>query len=136
MLEDAKVTPNAAISEKDSIINQLRQNLSAIEAEKQKIVSEKESVLLNVAVLQHVPSNLKGLKPDEAISLMRADGYDFKREGDTVVATKNGEVVKTSTDLKPIPIGDVVSSYAKERGWIDEGQGQRQGQSRSNMFCA
>lgn len=127
-LADAKVTPNAALAEKESVINQLRQNISTLEAEKQRIAQEKENVLLHTSILQHVPNNLKAVKADEAIALMKANGYDFKREGDQLVVTKGGEVVKTTTDLKPLPVSEVVTSYAKERGWLaDEGAQQRQG---------
>jgi hypothetical protein len=126
VLADAKLEPSAALKEKDSMIAGLRANLATIEAEKATLASTASKIRLDSTILRAIPQNLNGIEPEEVLAAMRLKGFNFEEKDGVVVASKDGVTV-ADIALKPLPVSDVISGYAKERKWIAENDTDKKG---------
>jgi hypothetical protein len=112
-LEDAKIEPAEKVKELQKDLEILR---SANETLKGQI-TEKDGAVnkakIDREIFKHVPKS-DSLTEDEFIGLMRMNGYDFKYEGNDLVAVKGDGIVKDSL-AKPTPVKDVIAAFAKEK---------------------
>lgn len=123
VLADAKVEPSAALQEKETIITGLRANLQKLETEKNEVLSNVAKIKVESTVARAIPADLiAGVEADEVLLTMRHKGYEFEEKDGQIVAKKAGEVIADNA-LRPLPIQDVIKGYVTERGWLDTGAG-------------
>lgn len=127
-LSDAKVAPDEKLKDKDKTISSLQQTIDRLQKEANDAQLAVKQTKLETEVFKSIPTNLKnGMEPQEVLTLMKANGYNFEQAEDgSVIAVKNGMKV-TDTALRPIPVKDVINSYVTERKWLDDGTGERTG---------
>jgi peptidoglycan hydrolase-like protein with peptidoglycan-binding domain len=117
-LADAKIEPAEKVKELQKDLEILR---SANETLKGQI-TEKDGAVnkakIDREIFKHVPKS-DSLTEDEFIGLMRMNGYDFKYEGNDLVAVKGDGIVKDNL-AKPIPVKDVIATFAKEKKLSNE----------------
>lgn len=126
VLADAKLVPDEALKQKDTIIQGLRTNLTTLEAEKTAALGQIAKVKQEVTLKSSIPTNLSGVEPDEVLASMRLKGYDFVEEDGKMVVKKDGTLVADKA-LQPLPIADVIKGYATERKWLAVEEPGRQG---------
>ena len=88
-LEDAKVTPDAKVAEKEVEITNLRKTVTEYEGKLSAKDAEVNGIKLNSEILQHIPTGTT-LPGPKVLALMKVDGIEFKLEDGKTVAYKDG----------------------------------------------
>lgn len=119
-LADAKIEPDKKVKEMEADMTNLRSQITTLQGQ----ITEKDGAVnkakIDRELFKHIPSfGEKALTQDEFIQLMRFNGYDFKFEGNDLVAVKGDEVVKDNL-AKPLAVKDVINGFAKEKKLITE----------------
>jgi ribosomal protein S13 len=117
VLEDAKIEPAQKVQELNEKLTTLQNTVKEYETKLAEKDSEVEKTIVNTELYKHIPAPKEdgpAIDQEDIIYKMKREGYEFKREGEKVVAYKNGNKVtnKMSEDL---PVKDVVESFLKEK---------------------
>lgn len=131
ILDDAKITPDEKIKEKDKTIKQLRDNIARIESDKQLLASqfemEKKTISINNAIFSAIPDKAVTDKfgRTDILALFNANGYAVDIEEGKHIVKKNGEVIKDATTLVPLDLNKVVSDFVTSKGLLQTSGGGR-----------
>lgn len=118
VLTEAKLQPNEALKEKETIIANLQKNVQTLTEEKQQLENTHKVQQLNSKIYREVPPTSVGFEPEEVINSMKLKGYDFEPdEAGGIIAKLNGQVLRDQTTQNPLTVKDVIGSYVKERKW-------------------
>lgn len=122
VIADAKIEPNTKVTELEGKVSTLQNTVKEYETKLTEKDAEVTGVKINGELYKHIPApGEKGpvLGADEIISLMKANGYEFKYENGNTVPYKAGKVLtdKLSEPLKP---KDVIDGFLKEKKLIAE----------------
>lgn len=118
VLEEAKITPNEQLKEKDTVITNLQNNIQALQAEKQRAEGQISEIRLNSNLFKQVPELGVTLEPEEVIGSMRSRGYSFEQDQNGAIIPKlNGQVIRDATTQNPLAPKDVISGYVTDRKW-------------------
>jgi ribosomal protein S13 len=129
VLADAKIEPNKKIQE-------LQNSLSSLQSTYQTDISQKDQEIngfktqlndfsINQKLMSELPDNL-GIAPKHFLTIARSDmSFDFDDNGG-IVAKQNGQIVKDKLE-KPVPVKDLLSTFAQENGFVGQGRGGRGG---------
>lgn len=117
ILADAKIVESDKVTERDKTIEGLRNSINTISQEKETFIKQAKDAAIDTSIL----SETLHLKPDhlnnnEWLGLLKNSNTVVEVDGSFFVK-KNGEIVKTTTDLTPIPMKDVLSTFIAERKW-------------------
>jgi hypothetical protein len=119
-LADAKITPDAKVTELQKDLEKLRTEnatLTGTISEKEKIVTQAQT---DRELFKQIPSLGENAPAvDMVVDIMRARGYDFQLQEGKLVALHGGEVVKDKV-ANVVPVKDIISGFAKESKLITE----------------
>jgi hypothetical protein len=121
VIADAKITPNEKVTELEGKVVTLQTTVKDYESKLAAKDTEVQGVRINGELIKHIPSGCI-LEPDEAISVMRTKGYDFKLEGDKVVPYKDGKQL-TDKLSNTMAVKDVVTAFITEKKLVPEAGG-------------
>ena len=96
----------------------LRDNLTKAEREKQELQSQFDAYKTQATVFESMPALKDGFSRQEALALMKANGYEFVSENGTLKAIKNGQAVLDEKLATPMAVSDVIGNFVKEKGLI------------------
>lgn len=138
-LSDAKVPADKKVKELSTSLETLQgkyeTDISLKENEITKIKTEFKNVQIQSVIQSQVPKEVVAVKPSQFAALVSMEySFDYN-EDDVLVVSKNGKLLKDNLE-KPIPIPDVLTTFAKTNGWLDaEGRGGGDaGEGGSNGF--
>ncbi len=121
-IDDAKINPDQRVKDMEAKLANLQNTAKEYEtklAEKDKEVSGLKD---SYEIGRFIPAPKEGgisYTQDEILAVMKMNGYDFKREETGMVAYKAGQ--KQLDKLSnPVPVGDVIKGFMKERKYIGE----------------
>lgn len=133
VLTEAKLQPNEALKEKDTVIANLQKNIQTLTTEKQQLETSHKEHQLNGKLYRQVPELGVTLEPEEVISSMKNKGYSFEPdESGAVVVKLNGQVARDATTQNPLAPKDVINSYITERKWNKQEPEQPRGRGAGN----
>jgi hypothetical protein len=117
VLKDANIQESDKIKEKDTVIEQLRSNISALATEKDSFVKKTKEAQLDSDILSWTIDK----KPDhltnkEWLAMIKLNNEIAEQDGQLVVK-REGQIVANKTDLKPVAAKDALVSYIEERKW-------------------
>lgn len=121
-LEDAKIEPAEKVKELETKVQTLQATVVEQETKLAAKATEVETVLTNTELFKHIPApgeNGPALSQEDILQLMRAKGYEFKRENNAVVAYKDGKQQQDKV-ANPLPVGDVITGFLKETKLVQE----------------
>lgn len=124
-LEDAKVEPNAKVTELEGKITTLQGTVKEYETKMAEKDTEVSGIKLNYELSKHIPTigeNGPALGNDGILMLMKADGYEFKQENGNVSAYKGGKQLQDKLS-NALPVKDVITGFMKEKKLISEDEG-------------
>lgn len=101
-LEKLQGTYTKDLGDKDTEISGLKGSLNKLKT--------------NGELMQHIPANLKGVKPNQLVQLARTE-IEFDYDDGVLVGKKNGKTMKDNME-NSIPVADILSDYAKKNDWI------------------
>lgn len=114
--------------EETEALAKLQTNLKTEEKARKKaeaLLAEKESTF---TVLSKIPATNNGMKQAEVLSVMQANGYEFKKdETGKMVPYLNGQVQRDPHDQSVLEVDTSISGFLTERKWLGEAQEQRGG---------
>lgn len=112
--EEAKVEPNAQVEKYKKDNDILKQTLAEKEQELSTVTSKISQAETNTEIYRAVPTLGENAPDvDTVLTIMAAKGYEFKKEGNTLVPYLNGEPMKDKL-ANPLPIKDVITGFAIE----------------------
>ncbi len=118
-LSDAKINPDKKVKELSTSLENLQTQYSTDIASKDEnisaLMSKIGSYQINSDLVQHMPSNLKGISSKQFATLARAE-YNFSYEDDSMVVKQNGKTLKDKME-NPISPKEVLASFANNNGW-------------------
>jgi ribosomal protein S13 len=117
VLEDAKIEPAEKVKELSEKLSTLQNTVKEYETKLAEKDSEVEKTIVSTELYKYIPAPKEdgpAFDQEDIIYKMKREGYDFKREGNKVIAYKDGQKVtnKLSEDL---PVKDVVEGFLKEK---------------------
>jgi hypothetical protein len=124
ILKEANIEPNKALEEKNRLIDQLRLNITKAETEKSDLINQytakEKKMKLDSVLFSSIPDKAvnDSLNKNDIAAMFRANGYDISESDGKVVAMFNGEVVKNTTTLEPLPFADVVTKFVSDKKLI------------------
>jgi hypothetical protein len=116
-LQDAKVEPEKKVQELSEKISTLQKTVQEQEKAIQAKDQEVTGVKINGELYKHIPQFGEGapaLAADEVITLMKANGYEFRLEEGRLVPYKNGQPLQDKT-ANPLEAKDVVTGFLQEK---------------------
>lgn len=121
-LSNAKIEPNKKVSELTQSISNLQKqyetDLGLKSKEIESLNSKIGSFERNTELSKHLPDTIKGIKPDQFVTLAKTE-FEFGFEDGVFVAKKGGSILKDSLE-RPISPKEVLTGFAKNNGWIDK----------------
>jgi len=115
VIADAGIKESDKVREKDSVIEQLRANLTNLTAEKEASIKAAKMAQLDTEILSHTvdrkPDNLTN---QEWVAIIKMNNEITEQDGQLVVK-RDGKVVANQTDMKPIPVKDALVGFVEER---------------------
>lgn len=137
VMADANLAPSDALKAKDAIIDGLRANLTQAQQAATDAANAAKATQRKAAIQAAMPKNLVStIEPTEVLLSMEARGYSFEEDEAGQVVVKKGGQLQADAALRPLPIADVLTGYATERGWIDTGAGGRAGRGAGSSGAA
>jgi len=114
-LTDAKIAPDKKVEELTKDINTLKLNNETITTERDNALNSfssfKKDITISNAIAQHIPENTI-LPKEDIITLMGGKvKADINEHGVVFGVGADGQPIKNSTTLEPLPIGDVVKTF-------------------------
>ena len=106
-------------NESDTVVK-LRTSITDLEREKTSLSEQIEKIQLSTSIGRMIPSLNNGMNSDEAMAVLTANGYSFKKEGDSYVAMKNGEILKDNKLQSPVKADEAIKSFFTEKKWVGE----------------
>lgn len=115
-------------------LKELQSSLESLQSKYETDISAKEGMInqltgkikdsqINSTLMQSMPKNISGIKPNQATALFRMEYNLEYDEGDNLLVKKGGEVLKDNLE-KPLLYNDVFSDYLKQNNWIStDGRG-------------
>lgn len=115
VLADANIHVDEKLTEKEKIINKLRENIKAMETTQ----SENETKVKTAKQDYDLLTWIYDIKPDhledrEVVSIIKMNNELFE-EGGQMFVKRNGEVVKDQKLQTPIPAKDAIRSFMVDR---------------------
>lgn len=107
--------------EDKEVVEKLRTSVTTAERERDEARAEAGKIRLQSKIESFIPELNNGMNKAEALSVLQANGYDFKEEGGKVVAYRNGEKVKDGklqTDVAPDV--EIKRFLGEEKKWLGE----------------
>lgn len=126
-LEDAKIEPDKKVKELQDKLTTVQTTASELQTKLQQKDQEIAAIRDTSEVATYIPAlgdNGPALGSSEVIQLMKANGYDFKRnDAGKLTAWKDGKEMQDKLS-NPQPVKDVITGFMKEKKLItDEGGG-------------
>lgn len=122
-LADAKIEPEKKVQELNEKVSTLQNTVKEYETKLSQKDQEVTGVKINGELYKHIPQfgdNAPALAADEVITLMKANGYEFKLEEGKIIPYKDGKQLQDKT-ANPLAPKDVVTSFLQEKKLITEG---------------
>lgn len=121
ILADANKKPDAKISELNTSVENLRQELSTGKKAWETAENSYKGQLKGVSItskLQIESPDVTGVSKNQFITLAKTE-YNFDFDDDNVlVGFKNGKPIKNKMEQN-IPAKDILTDYATQNGWFD-----------------
>lgn len=124
--KDAKIEPNTKIEELNKSIAKLQGTVTSLESEKETIANNFNAYKSETQILSEIPTNKAGLSNKTVLIEMKANGYEFTKEG----VTKDGELLKDNLQ-NPIKRKDVFNQFLNDKGWLEVEKKGRGGKDES-----
>jgi hypothetical protein len=121
-VDDAKIEPDEKVRQLSTENETLRNSVKEFESKLTAKDSEIETIVTTTEIGKHMPKfgdNSPALNQDEFITLMKANGYEFKREGNVVATYKDGKRIDDKL-AQPEKIETVVAAFAKEKKFVSD----------------
>lgn len=123
VIKDAKIEPGKKEQELTDKITNLQKTVTEYETKIAAKDKEVAAVKINGELFKHIPApgeNGPLLGQDDVIQLMKANGYQFDlAEDGKITISKDGKQILDKTS-NPVPVGDVVTGFMKEKKLITE----------------
>lgn len=129
--KDSSVPVDKKVQEHEKTIGSLRENLTSLQTENEKLKNEKEQIANDFQQKKYqleVDNALNLLVPEKAvtetltrkdiIALFRVNGYDAKMVDGKIVPVQDGEVVKHDITLEPEPLQKVLMDFVNNKKLI------------------
>lgn len=115
VLSEANIVESEKIKAKDTVIEGLRTNIVTLTTEKETSVKATKAAQLDSDLLSWTidkkPDNLTN---QEWLAIIKLNNEIIEQDG-AMVVRRDGKIVSTTTDLKPIPPKDAVNAFIDER---------------------
>lgn len=121
-IADAKIEPDKQVRDMQEKLATVQNSYKQLEIQFKEKEGEVETTKIKSEVFKHIPTfgeNSPALGQDEVLSLMKANGYDFKNENGKVVTYKDGKQVIDKVS-NPLEVKDVVTGFLKEKKLVGE----------------
>jgi hypothetical protein len=120
-IADAKIEPDQKVKEITEKFTALQKTVGDYETKLKEKESEVENIYTLSEVQKFIPDSFgdKALTKDDAIAMMKANGYDWKKVDGKVVFYKAGAELRDAVQ-NPLGAKDVVTSFLKEKKLIGE----------------
>lgn len=121
-LDDAKIAPDAKVTELEGKVSTLQNTVKEYETKLAEKETEVSGIKLNGELHKHIPQpgeNGPVLGADSVILLMKADGYEFKQENGAVTGYKGGKQLQDKLS-NPLPVNEIIGAFMKEKKLIGE----------------
>jgi hypothetical protein len=118
VIDEAKIKPNEKVTELEGKIATLQTTVKDFETKLTEKDGEVSTIKVNTGVMKDMPANLM-LPGEKVLTLMRADGYDFKIENNSIATYKDGKLIQDKLS-NALPVKDVLSTYATEQKIITD----------------
>lgn len=128
ILTDAKIEPDKKLSEKEQLINELRNKIEEIDGSYKKQLTEKEQAINDIKITgvinSHIPDELSDGWTKSDLAVLFRNSHDVFEENGRLYVKKNGQVVSDNKTLRPIELSDVVRSFVTDKGVIKASKGR------------
>lgn len=116
-IEDAKIEPNEQLKAKEKDIETLKTTISTLTNEKEsafnQLKSFKNETIVNNSLLSVIPENVVLPKSDLLLILKNKFNFEADENG-KILVKKDGEVLKNTTTLDPIPPKEIITKFFEE----------------------
>lgn len=124
VVKDENIAPDAKVKEYETKIATLTTTVQDLEKKVTEKDAEVETVRVNDELYKHIPTpgeSGPALGREEIVTLLKANGYEVKRENGAMKPYKDGKLL-TDKLGNPLPIKDVVNSFMTEKKIITPGK--------------
>ena len=119
-LTNAKIEPDKKVKELSTSLENLQKqyqnDLGLKDNEIKNLSSEIGNYKINGELSRHLPDGLTGIKPNQFATLAKTE-YGFDYEDGNFVAKRGDSILKDNIE-KPLPVKDVLTTFAIQNGWI------------------
>lgn len=126
-LTDAKIEPNKKIEEKEKDILTLQETIKNISKEKEDVLSQfttyKKTETIKSTLSSIIPDNALLPKEDMMMLLGTKIKVDVDDNGRVYGIGADGQPIKNTTTLEPLPIKDIVTTFFNENPQYLKGAG-------------
>lgn len=132
VISDAKIEPNKKVEELNTVIENLRKNISTIEEEKTNLTKTLSETKLNGTLKGFLPQNrLNVLSDDEYLTTLTRE-YSFVEEDGKLVVKKGSDIVRDEKTQSPLDPKAVIEGYFTNRKWVSEQDPDKKGRGDGN----
>lgn len=109
------------------IVGKLRETITSQLTEIDNYKGQLSATKLQSKIHAFIPDLNNGMNKAEAESVMRANGFDWKEEGGSIVAYRNGDKVVDAKLQTALKAEDAAKSFFEEKKWIGDADANNDG---------
>lgn len=126
--EESGKAPDEKLKEKDTVIEGLRRNLTEKDTVIDGYKKREEIASLDNSILASIPETLPaGITKTDALAIIKNNLEFSKQENGEYQVKRNGEIMRDTTSLSTLSIGDATKSFVKEKKWDEVTDPGKQG---------